>query len=187
MTTTLSPPIRILAVVGALAIVAAGVLYFALNRSSSDGSSATPPAVSASTSKPATSPAVKPATTPAAKSAAAAAKPKVVLLPNLPAPVARSLHFSKVIVAIIYSGNVDTDRAALAQARAAAKTAHAGFAAVNIVNEKLARSAGKFAGTTTTPPTLLIVKRPGKIVNRFSGSVDDVIVTQAAVNAGAGR
>jgi hypothetical protein len=185
VTTTLSPPIRILAIVGVLAVVAVGVLFFAHNRSSSDGSSASAPPVSQSTSKPATSPATgSPATTPAAKPAA---KPRVVLLPNLPAPIARQLHFSKVVVAVIYSGNVESDRVALVQARAAAKTAHAGFAAVNVVNEKLARSAGAFAGTTTAPPTLLIVKRPGKIVNRFSGSADGVIVAQAAMNAGAGR
>lgn len=187
MSLTISPPIRILAAVAALVAVGLGILLFAQSRSSSDGSSATPPAVSQSTSKPATNAAAKPANTATKPANKPAPKPSVVLLPNLPAPVARTLHFSRIAVVVIYSTGVAGDRAAVAQARAAAKSAHVGFAAVNVVNEKLARSAGAFAGTTLAPPAMLIVKRPGKIVNRFSGSVDSGIVAQAAMNARAGR
>jgi len=41
------------------------------------------------------------------------------------------------------------------------------------------------AGTKTAPQAVLIVKRPGKIVNRFDGFVDSQIVAQAARTAGA--
>jgi hypothetical protein len=43
-----------------------------------------------------------------------------------------------------------------------------------------------FAGPVSSP-TLLVVKRPGRIVNRLSGLVDSAIVAQAAHNAGARR
>ena len=67
----------------------------------------------------------------------------------------------------------------------AAKSAHAGFVAINVLDEKAARRVGVFVGTTTAPPAVLVVKRPGKIVNRFDGFADSEIVAQAATNAGA--
>ena len=174
MTTTLSPPIRILALVGILAAAGLGILLFAHNRSASSSS---PPSVP-SVNQPATNLAVT-TTKPA--------KPKLVLRPGLPAPIAHSLHFSKVVVVSLYAKGVTGDQPAVAQARAGAKSAHAGFVAVNVVNEKTARSLGTFAGTTTALPAVLVVKRPGKIVNEFSGYADSEIVAQAALNAGAGR
>jgi hypothetical protein len=181
VTTTLSPPIRIIALVGVLAVIGVGILLFAKSRSDSDGSSssATP---SVATSHPATAAPSTPS-----KPAAVPAKPKVVLTPGLPVPVAHALRNSKVVVVAVYARGVDSDANALAAARAGAKSARSGFAAVNVVNEANARSMGKFAGTTTAPPAVLVVKRPGKIVNQFSGNADSEIIAQAAVNAGAGR
>jgi hypothetical protein len=179
VTTTLSPPIRILALVGVLAAAGLGILLFAHNRSAASSSS--PPAVQ-SVNQPPTHPAVtgtKPAVTPA--------KPKIVLLPGLPAPIAHSLRFSKVVVVSLYAKGAAGDQPAVAQARAGATSAHAGFVAVNVVDEKTARSLGTFASVTTALPAVLIVKRPGKIVNEFSGYSDSEIVAQAALNAGAGR
>lgn len=179
MTTTLSPPIRILAIVGVLAAVGLGILLFAHNRSASSSSSSAVPSVDAS--KPATHPATSPSTS------KPAAKPKIVLLPGLPPSIAHALRSSKVVVVALYAHGVKGDMAAVAQARAGAKSAHAGFAKLNVVDEKTARTLSKFAGTTTAPPAVLVVKRPGKIVNQFPGHADSEIVAQAALNAGAGR
>jgi hypothetical protein len=173
---TLSPPIRILALVGIIAAAGLGILLFAHNRSAS---SSTAPAVSP----------VKPLThgvVPSTKPAAKPAKPKIVLLPGLPTPIAHSLRFSKVVVVAFYAKGAPGDRPAVTQARAGAKSAHAGFVAVNVVNEKTARSLGTFAKTNALP-AVLVVKRPGKIANEFSGYADSEIVAQAALNAGAGR
>ena len=41
-----------------------------------------------------------------------------------------------------------------------------------------------FVGTAS-PPVLFVVRRPGKVVARFNGSVDETVVAQAATNAGA--
>ena len=174
---TISPPIRILALVGVLAAVGLGILLFAHNRSASSSSSPSVPSVDAT----------KPATHPVTAAAKPAHKPKIVLLPGVPAPVAHALQSSKVVVVALYAHGVTGDKATVEQARAGAKSAHAGFAAVNIVNEKIARTVGKFAGTTTAPPAVLVVKRPGRIVNQFNGYQDSEIVAQAALNAGSGR
>ena len=180
MTTTLSPPIRILALVGVLAAVGLGIVLFAHNRSASSSSSPAVPSVAAK--QPTTHPA-----TATAKPVSKPAKPKVVLLPGVPAPIAHALRSSKVVVVALYAHGVTGDKAAVKQARAGAKSAHAGFAAVNVVNETTARVLGKFAGIATAPPAVLVVKRPGKIVNQFNGYADSEIVAQAAHNAGAGR
>jgi len=174
---TISPPIRILALVGVLVAVGLGILLFTHNRSASSSSSPAVPSVDAT----------KPATSPAKPAAKPAHKPKIVLLPGVPAPVARALQSSKVVVVALYAHGVTGDKATVEQARAGAKSAHSGFAAVNVDDEKTARALGKFAGATTAPPAVLVVKRPGKIVNQFNGYQDSEIVAQAAHDAGAGR
>jgi hypothetical protein len=182
VTTTLSPPIRVLALVGVLAAIGIGVFMFTQSRSNSSSSSSLPAADS--TSQPAAS--QLPAKT-VSKTATKPAKPKLVLVPGLPTPIAHALRNSKVVVVALYAHGAKGDKAVVARAKQGAKSAHSGFAAVNVVDEITARKLGKFAGTNTAPPAILVVKRPGKIVNQFSGQVDDQIVAQAAVNAGAGR
>ena len=59
-----------------------------------------------------------------------------------------------------------------------ARKSGAGFTAISLTNEKSARSVSAFAGEASSP-TVLIVKRPGKIVNRFPGTVDAVVISQA--------
>jgi hypothetical protein len=176
VTTTISPPIRILAIAGVLAAIGLGAFLFLHSRSSSSDSSAS-----------ATSPSTHLATTPAPVHGAVAAKPKIVLLPGLPTPVARALRHSKVVVVSVYTNGASGDSVAVAQARAGAKAVHAGFVRVNVASEKVARGLGEFAGTTTAPPAILVVRRPGKVVNRFDGFADQQIVAQAAHDAGAGR
>jgi hypothetical protein len=175
VTTTLSPPIRILGIVGILAAAALGLLLISQHRSS-HSSTASPAAVTATHHAASAS-----TTKPVPRTA-----PKIVLLPGLPAPVAHSLHYSKVVVVALYSAGVPSDFAALTQARQGARAAHAGFAAVNVLNEQVAKGLDKFAGTVATP-TVLIVRRPGRVLNQFDGYTDNEVVAQAAHNVGAGR
>lgn len=115
-------------------------------------------------------------------------KPTVVLLPGLPSKVENKLRYSKVVVVSLYQGNAASDRSAVASAAAGARAVKAGFLPVNVLNEKSARALQSFVGTTTTP-TVVVVKRPGRVVNRLEGaaSMDAQLVAQAAVNAGAKR
>jgi hypothetical protein len=112
------------------------------------------------------------------------AKPKVVLLPGLPTRLAARLQHSRVVVVSVYAGTDAGDRAAAAAARRGAKLSGAGFVALNVLDEKIARQVQPFIGTAS-PPVLLVVKRPGKVVSRFNGTVDKTVVAQAAKNAGA--
>ena len=140
--------------------------------SSSDGTSAT--TTSAAPLTPA-----KPA-----KATSTPAQPKVVLLPGLPAKVANRLQHSRIVVVAVYAGTDPGDRAAVGAARRGAKEAGSGFTALNVRDEKTARQVQPFLGTTSTP-VVLVVRRPGRVVSKFSGHVDQKVVAQAATNAGA--
>jgi len=118
------------------------------------------------------------------KPAPSPAKPKVVLLPNLPSDVAHALRYSKVVVVSVYVGRVPGDRVAVAQARQGARSAGAGFVAVDVGRDKKAALMASFAGAVSTP-SMLVVRRPGRVVTRIAGSVEGVVVAQAAHNAGA--
>jgi hypothetical protein len=114
-------------------------------------------------------------------------QPKVVLLPGLPPQVANKLRHSKVVVVSLYQGSSRSDRAAVAAARAGARAVGANFLAVNVLNEKVARSLQSFVGPTATP-AVVVVRRPGRIASSIegAGSGDSELVAQAAHNAGAG-
>jgi hypothetical protein len=153
----------------ALMVVRVGVL------GGSDSTSATPvPPSTPSTSNAGT--VIKPAAT----------KPKVVLLSGLPPTVAHALRYSKVAVVSLYVGQAQGDRAAVTEVRKGARSAGAGFVAINVGNDKQAASVTSFAGSVSAP-TMLVVRRPGKIVAQFSGPVESAVVAQAAHNAGARR
>jgi hypothetical protein len=124
--------------------------------------------------------------TPSKPTPASPAKPTIVLLPGLPAQIASKLHYSKVVVVSLYTSTAAGDRAAVAEARIGAHEVGAGFTAINVLDEKQARAVAEFGGPIDSP-AVLVVRRPGKIVTQFTGTVDGKIVAQAAHNAGAGR
>lgn len=126
--------------------------------------------------------AVTPST--ASPTPSAPAKPAVVLLPDLPTQIASKLRYSKVVVVSIYVAPAAGDRAAVAEMRRGARAAGAGFAAVNVANDKNATAMATFVGPVSSP-TMLVVRRPGKIITQIQGAVEAAVVTQAAHNAGA--
>jgi hypothetical protein len=176
MNTTISlPSTRYLAVIGA-AILLAG--FFVVARPMlTGGTEAATPVTPPAPTRPAPTPTTRP--TP---------KPTVVLLPGLPPKVANRLRYSKVVVVSLYQGNAGSDRSAVGAAAAGARQAGAGFLPVNVLNEKSARAVQAYVGTTTTP-TVVVVRRPGRIVTRLesAASGDQQLVAQAAHNAGASR
>ena len=137
-------------------------------------------------STPLATPAPGTPSTPSKPKAATPAKPAVVLLPGLPAQIASKLRYSKVVVVSLYASNGAGDGDAVASARSGAREVGAGFTAINVLNEKQARELTGFGGPVDSP-SVLIVRRPGKIVTQFPGVVDSTVVAQAALNAGAGR
>ena len=172
MNTIAATPRRIprIALVGIIALVAAFALLMVVRSGMLNGSVSAPKPTPVVPSHPS---APRPTTT-----------PRVVLLPNLPAQVAHKLRYSRVVVVSLYA--TPADRATVARIRVGARKSGAGFTAISLTNEKSARSVSAFAGEASSP-TVLIVKRPGKIINRFPGTVDAVVISQAAHDAGARR
>jgi hypothetical protein len=164
----------------ALVVVVAAFALLMIVRSGVLGGSSSD---SAAGTKPST-----PAQTPSAHATAPSTpvRPKVVLLPGLPASVAHALRYSRVAVVSLYFGQAQADRPWVAEARKGARAAGAGFVAVNLGSDKTAASVKSFVGPVS-PPSMLVVRRPGKIVTQMAGPVESAVVAQAAHNAGARR
>lgn len=168
------------ALIGVVVLVAVFAVFMVVRSGFLGGSS------SSSTGSTASSSSVHAVTATKAGSATKAAAQKVVLLPGLPPTVAHSLRYSKVAVVSLYVGQAHGDRQWVAAARKGARAAGAGFVAVNVGDDKTAAAVTSFAGATSSP-SMLVVRRPGRIVTKMSGPVDAAVVQQAAHNAGARR
>jgi hypothetical protein len=111
------------------------------------------------------------------------AKPAFKLNPGLPANVARALQRERVVVAAVWAPKAG-DTQALAEARAGAHEAGAGFVVLNVLEERRAKALEELVGPISDP-SVLVFKRPGTIAVRFDGFADTTTVAQAAQNSGA--
>jgi hypothetical protein len=183
----ISLPVRIFAIVIVLA-GAAGMLAMRTLSPSVDESAVIPlPVKRAQPSAPAkaaTKPA-KAATTKARKPAQA--KPKPVVNPVVPPtgfPIAvdEALRQHGVVVVSLVLPGARVDELAAAEAEAGAKLSGAGFLALNVLNEGVARRLlTKLAAGQD--PSLLVLKRSGEVALQLNGFVDRETVAQAAANA----
>ncbi len=189
----ISLPVRIFAILIVLAGLA-GMLAMRTLSPSVDESAPIPQPVkraqpSAST-KPATKPGKVVATAPgtkAPKPTAAKPKPKPVVNPVVPPtgfPVAvdEALRRNAVVVVSLVLPGARVDELAAAEAEAGAKLGGAGFLALNVLNERVARSLLTKLDATKDP-SLLVVKRSGEVALELNGFVDRETVAQAAANA----
>lgn len=169
MSLSVSPPIRILAVLGGVLAVAAGL--FAFTQRPSESSPAAPAAVA----KPAPAPA-------AARPAPAPAEPAVKLDSGLPPALAAALMQDRVVVVSLYVPGARVDELATGEARAGAELGGVGFLALNVLDEE---SAGPLLAKlgVLEAPSVLVFKRPGEAVVRIAGFADRETVAQAAANA----
>ncbi len=191
---TISPPIRILALVGVIAIVAFGATTMlrhspTITRTSTarpHGVGRVVPPKTVAHTTPKTHAPAKPskthhaAVTPpktAAKTRAAAkpaAKPKAKPKPaprgnlvyeDLPAPLQWQLALHKIVVVSPYNPNADVDAISVAEAHAGAVDAGAGFLLVNVLDDKV-------AGTLTALlPGGGLLPDPGVLVYRAPGDL----------------
>ena len=117
----------------------------------------------------------------------AARKPAVhkpaVTANGMPAALAAALARNKVVVVSLYAPDVALDETATAEARAGAAAAGVGFVAFNVMNERQSKALTKMLGVLEDP-AVLVFRRPGDVVIRFSGFADMQTVQQAARNAG---
>ena len=181
----ISPPVRILAVVIILVGVA-GMLAMRTMGASPDASAPIPQPV-----KKAVTPAkvVTPAkAAPAPKPAAPkAAKPKPAVNPvvpptGFPVVVDEALRRNEVVVLSLVVPGARVDELAAAEAEAGARLGGAGFLALNVLNEGVARSLlAKLEAVQD--PSVLVVTRSGDVAVELAGFVDRETVAQAAANA----
>ncbi len=102
---------------------------------------------------------------------------------GLPAAISDALAQNRVVVVSLYAPKIDLDLMATREAEAGARTAGAGFVALNVLSEEESRPLTKQLGVLEDP-AVLVYRRPGELVVRFTGFADQQTVAQAARNAG---
>jgi hypothetical protein len=203
MSTQISAPIRIVALVGMLAALAMGAWTFAAGRSGAGASpneqagpvaqhpikAAQAVAGKLSAHNKATA-AGKPDVTSPAKAAAVThahkTRPKTsTLTDGTPRTIASVLRRHRVAVVLLYDPQSKVDSFSLAEAQLGAGRANAGFLRVNVLKQRQAAPFAKAYGVLEAP-TVLFFARPGKLVQKLVGFADQDTVAQAALNAAHG-
>ena len=99
--------------------------------------------------------------------------------------LARELERNRVVVAVLYTPGSNVDTLAIAEARAGAQEAGAGFVAIDVYDAKeIAPVAAQYAALRSAP-AVLILERFAGAVTQFAGYVDRATVAQAVDNAAA--
>jgi hypothetical protein len=197
VTFTLSPPVRIAALLGVLATVLIGGSMTMLGRGGD--TEAVPHAINphpfGTKKKPAAAatPANKPAAT-AAKPKAAKAAPPVARAPQrssvvvaalkagLPLPIAKALGQHAIVVVSLYNPYSQVDGISFAEARAGAQLAGVGFVPLNVLSQAQVGKLTEQLGLLPDPGVLIYV-RPSTLAAKISGFADKETVAQAAHNA----
>jgi hypothetical protein len=209
MNTTISPQIRILAVVGLLAAVGLGASLLVFGHGSSktaERAATTHATPRSSTQTTAAHPTPRTHSTPAKAAHAAQAakhatkthaaarthakKAKPVgfrgnrVYATLPQPLQWALAHHKVVVVSLYNPASDVDAISVAEAHAGAIDAGAGFLLVSVLDNKVAGilTALLPGGGLLPDPGVLVYRAPGDIAVRLDGFADRASVAQAATN-----
>jgi hypothetical protein len=185
------PRVKVIGLVVGLAVLALGAGFLLMSRGqpSSDaaehtviplsqrkGGKAAKPKPKARPNRPARKPKAKPKPAPTPKPKPATADD------GLPGALSAALARNRVVVVSLYAPDVELDDMAMQEARAGAVEAGAGFVALNVLNESQSRPLTKELGVLEDP-AVLVFRRPGELVVRFSGFADKQTVLQAARNA----
>jgi hypothetical protein len=202
---TISPQMRIVALVGLVAAVGLGasMMLFSKGGSKTETLALTTRALVTTPSKPHVRPTKTPvkahprtrahvhapvATRHHAKSAAKAHKPAVFrgnpVYANLPSALQWQLAHHKVVVVSVYNPSSDVDSISVAEAHQGAVDAKVGFLLVSVLDNKVAGllTALLPGGGLLPDPGVLVYRAPGDIALRLDGFNDRSTVAQAATN-----
>jgi thiol:disulfide interchange protein len=200
MSTQISAPIRIVALVGVVMALALGAWVFLAGQktSGSTTSSAGPVAqhpVAAAKAVASKLSAHNEATAAGTPDAVSPAKPRPVTHPALkpavaapgaaPTTIASVLRHHRVAVVLVYDPQAEVDKLSLGETQLGAERAHAGFLRVDVLEERQVLPFAKTYGVLQVP-TVLFFARPGKVVQKLTGYADQDTVAQAALNAARG-
>jgi hypothetical protein len=141
------------------------------------------PAAKAPVKKPVVKPAAKPLAVVPPVQPAPRPKPAAPLdESDLPKVLSTALAGHRVVVVGLYDPDSPVDEMALAEARAGAQAAGAGFVALNVFAEAQSRPLLELLGTLESPG-VLVYRRPEVLFARIGGFADSETVAQAAANA----
>jgi outer membrane biosynthesis protein TonB len=180
-----SVPVRVLVVV-LLLVGLAGMLMLRTMGPSDDPSAVQSALVP--TPKPAAKAAPKPAPAPSPAPAAPTPAPAVnapkpeVPPTGFPKAVDRALEQHPVVVLSLVVPGAKVDELAAAEAEAGAKLGGAGYLALDVLEEGVARALLTKL-ESVQDPSVLVVKRSGEVALQLTGFVDRETVAQAAANA----
>ena len=93
-----------------------------------------------------------------------------------------ALADNRVVVVGLHDPDSALDQMTLAEARAGARAAGAGFVAINVFAEAQSRPLVELLGALENPG-ILVYTRPDVLSTRLSGFADSETVAQAAANA----
>jgi hypothetical protein len=118
----------------------------------------------------------------------AARRPAVIA--GVPTPLAEALKRHSVVVLALVAPGSEVDGLTLAEAKAGAAAAHAGFATVDVRNNAqvaalsaLVSASADAQNRLLDAPAVLVFQKPQALYVRLNGYVDANTVEQAAVNA----
>jgi hypothetical protein len=175
VTTTISPPIQIAAVVGIIAAAALGIGLFLLGRSADPATLAPPPPHVAQHAR------VKPAHTKTTHEARPRTARFRTPASGFPRAVDRAFRTHRVVVLAVYMPGASVDAIVRKEARAGAVATGAGYVQVSALNNALATEV--LAKTGVLPePAVVVIRRPGVVVATL-GVTDRQTVAQAVFQA----
>jgi len=112
------------------------------------------------------------------------------VIAGVPTPLADALKGHSVVVLALVAPNSQVDGLTLAEAKAGAADAHAGFATIDVGNNAQVEALSALLGTSADAqnrlldaPAVLVFQKPQALYVRLNGYVDASTVEQAAVNA----
>jgi hypothetical protein len=204
---TVSPAIRIVALLGlVLALAAGGAMHFMGGGSGSESAvvpsknpavvqakdvaarassqakktaAAASPAPKAAPAQPRAVAQTKPAPTPAPVSKHLSA----TLAAGLPLSVAQALAVSPTVVAAVYNPQAEVDGISFAEARAGAALAGVGFVGLNVLSRADVGTLTQQLGILPDPGILVFTRGPRPLAARIDGFADKETVAQAATDA----
>lgn len=176
MSVTLTPPVRVAALVAALVLAGLGAFVLLLGRGGAEDS-ATPAVAATRPTTQAKADAKRHATRAATRS-----RPRSSTTPSgFPRPIDHALRYRRVVVVTVYVPGAAVDAVVKREARAGAQRSKAAFVAIRASSEGALQRL--IAKTGILPaPAVLVIRRPG-VVTATLGVTDRETVAQAVVQA----
>lgn len=181
----ISPPVRIFAILIVL-VGLGGMLALRMMGPTVDETPIAQPVPRTQPATPAKA-APQPANAAGAPTPAPKAKPKPVVNPvvpptGFPVVVDKALRKNAIVVVSLTIPGARVDELGAAEAESGARLSGAGFLALNVLNESVARAVlAKLGGSVNA--SVLVLKRSGEVALALSGFADRETIAQAVANA----